>query len=406
MLSVLRHRTYRHLFLAQVVALVGTGLLTVALGLFAYDLAGADGARVLGIAMAIKMIAYVFISPLMQALVAARNRRSVLIGADVVRAAIALSLPWVDQVWQIYILIFVLQSASATFTPTFQSVIPDVLPGEREYTRALSLARMAYNLESIASPALAALALLFVSSNDLFFGTAAGFVASAALVVTVTLPARHAAQPAPFAKRVTAGTVLYVRAPELRSLLGMHLAVAAATAMIIVNTPVTVGIELSLRESAVPLLLGASGAGEMLTALLLPGLLDKIRDRRVMLAGALSLAPLLLLLWVALASASGVAKVALVALLWFAMGVAISAVLTASGRVVRRNSDESNRSAVFAADFSLSHACFFATYLVAGFAASAWGVGIAALVLAVLATSGAVWATAAPGRKPGGAEVR
>ena len=40
--SVLRDRTYRHLFLAQIVALVGTGLATVALGLLAFDLAGSD----------------------------------------------------------------------------------------------------------------------------------------------------------------------------------------------------------------------------------------------------------------------------------------------------------------------------------------------------------------------------
>ncbi|WP_281277309.1 hypothetical protein [Hankyongella ginsenosidimutans] len=39
MLSVLANRTYRHLFLAQVIALIGTGLATVALGLLAYDLA-------------------------------------------------------------------------------------------------------------------------------------------------------------------------------------------------------------------------------------------------------------------------------------------------------------------------------------------------------------------------------
>lgn len=38
MLSVLAHRTYRHLFFAQVIALVGTGLATVALGLLAYDI--------------------------------------------------------------------------------------------------------------------------------------------------------------------------------------------------------------------------------------------------------------------------------------------------------------------------------------------------------------------------------
>jgi hypothetical protein len=39
MLSPLINKTYRHLFAAQVIALIGTGLLTVALGLLAYDLA-------------------------------------------------------------------------------------------------------------------------------------------------------------------------------------------------------------------------------------------------------------------------------------------------------------------------------------------------------------------------------
>src|SRR4051812_42363920 len=68
-------------------------------------------------------------------------RRAFLVAMDLVRAGIALLLPFVDQVWQVYVLIFVLQSASAAFTPTFQATIPDVLPEERDYTRALSLSR-------------------------------------------------------------------------------------------------------------------------------------------------------------------------------------------------------------------------------------------------------------------------
>ena len=48
MLQVLGNRTYRHLFLAQVIALIGTGLATIALGLLAYDLAGPDAGAVLG----------------------------------------------------------------------------------------------------------------------------------------------------------------------------------------------------------------------------------------------------------------------------------------------------------------------------------------------------------------------
>ena len=64
MLSVLRNRSYRRLFLAQIVALAGTGLATIALGLLAFDLAGGDAGRVLGTALAIKMIAYVTVAPI------------------------------------------------------------------------------------------------------------------------------------------------------------------------------------------------------------------------------------------------------------------------------------------------------------------------------------------------------
>lgn len=68
----------------------------------------------------------------------------------------AACLPFVNTVWQIYVLIFVLQAASAAFTPTFQATIPDILPDEQDYTDALSLSRIAYDMESVLSPLLAA----------------------------------------------------------------------------------------------------------------------------------------------------------------------------------------------------------------------------------------------------------
>ena len=138
MLGVLRHRVYAHLFSAQVLALIGTGLLTVALGLLAYDIAGADASMVLGIALSIKMLAYVFLSPVLTTLARSLPPRAIMVGSDVVRALVAACLPWVDQTWQIYILIFLLQASSATFTPTFQAIIPEVLTDEEDYTNAIS----------------------------------------------------------------------------------------------------------------------------------------------------------------------------------------------------------------------------------------------------------------------------
>ena len=181
MLGVLSDRTYRHLFLAQVVALLGTGLATMALGLLAYDLAGDRAAMVLGTVFTIKMVAYVGIAPIAGAFADRLPRRAMLVSLDLLRAAVALALPFVTEVWQVYLLIFLLQSASAAFTPTFQATIPDVLPEEDRYTRALSLSRLAYDLENIISPALAAVLLAVMSYNALFLGTVAGFVASALL---------------------------------------------------------------------------------------------------------------------------------------------------------------------------------------------------------------------------------
>ncbi len=188
MLRILGNRTYRHLFLAQVIALIGTGLATVALGLLAFDLAGNEAGAVLGTALAIKMVAYVGVAPIAAAFADRLPRRTMLVCLDLVRAAVALLLPFVTEIWQVYVLIFVLQSASAGFTPTFQATIPDVLPDEKEYTRALSLSRLAYDMESVASPMLAAALLTVISFHSLFAGTVVGFLASAALVVSVVLP--------------------------------------------------------------------------------------------------------------------------------------------------------------------------------------------------------------------------
>ncbi|HRM73391.1 MAG TPA: MFS transporter, partial [Paracoccus sp. (in: a-proteobacteria)] len=218
MLSILSNRTYRHLFAAQVIALVGTGLLTVALGLLAYDLAGADAGVVLGTALAIKMIAYVGIAPVAQAFAERLPRRRLLVALDLVRAGVALLLPFVSEIWQIYLLIFVLQAASAGFTPTFQATIPDVLPDERDYTRALSLSRLAYDLESLISPMLAAALLTVISFHNLFAGTVVGFLASAALVVSVALPSPKPALPRGIWERTTRGLRVYLATPRLRGL--------------------------------------------------------------------------------------------------------------------------------------------------------------------------------------------
>ena len=91
MLSVLANRTYRHLFAAQVIALIGTGMMTVALGLLAFKIASDKAGAVLGTALAIKMIAYVGVAPVVGGFANYLPRRVFLVSMDVTRAAVALA---------------------------------------------------------------------------------------------------------------------------------------------------------------------------------------------------------------------------------------------------------------------------------------------------------------------------
>ncbi len=274
-------------------------------------------------------------------------------------------------------LIFLLQAASAGFTPAFQATIPDVLPAEKDYTNALSLMRLAEDLEQLLSPMLAAALLTVASFPMLFGGTVAGFVLSAALVVSVRLPARAMAVTEPFWTTASKGLRIYLATPRLRGLMVMEMAVAAAGAMVYVNTVVVVQARLGLGAPQVALAFAAFGAGSMLAALLLPRVLERLADRPVMPTGAG--------LMVAVVAATPlVSGLAVLMLLWALIGFGFSLTQTRIGRILNRSANPEDRPAVFAAQFALSHACWLVTYPLAGWISAGFGLAAAALTLSAL----------------------
>lgn len=383
MLRILKHPAFARLFAAQVVALAGTGLLTIALGLLAYDLAGPAAGAVLGTAYTIKMVAYVGLSPVLGALAARLPRRSVLIAADAIRFGVALFLPFVDSVAQIYVLIFLLQGASALFTPTFQAVIPDILTKEEDYTRALSLSRLAYDLENLLSPALAGVLLLVMSYHGLFVGTAAGFLISTLLILVTPLPSRPPSKERPFRERLTRGAWIYLATPRLRGLLAFNMAAASCVAYVLVNTVVLVRDGYGLGETGLALAMGAFGAGSMAAALTLPRVLEHLPDRQVMGNSATVLAGITVThgLWM---QSAGLMSWPTFLALWAVVGALYSAILTPSGRLLRRSARSEDRTAVFTAQFALSHVCWLVAYPLAGWSATEGSQALSLMVLGAL----------------------
>ena len=378
MLEVLKNTTYRHLFLAQVIALIGTGLITIALALQAYDIAKGEAAQVLGIALAIKMIAYIGVAPIASAFAERLPRKKVLVGLDIIRALTALCLPFVTQIWQIYILIFILQSASAAFTPTFQAMIPDVLPEEKDYTNALSLSRLAYDLENIISPMLAGFLLGFISYHNLFLGTVIGFIGSALFVVSAKLPAATVPEFKGVYYRIKQGTKIYFNTPRLKALLALNLAIASASAVVIVNTVVLVQSTFKLNEHATTWAFGLFGLGSMLSAFILPNVLDKFNDRAVMLSGTAVLV-------VGLFCGFFINSYIGLLVLWFVLGIGYSVSQTPTGRLIRKSASSENRTSLFAAQFAFSHACWLIAYPLVGWLSTNFGTLFTFVPMAVIA---------------------
>jgi MFS family permease len=386
MLSIFANKTFRSLFIAQLVAVLGTGLATVALSLMAYDIAGAQAGSVLGTALAIKMIASVSLAPVAAALAERFSRKSILVGLDLIRAAVMVAFPFVTEVWQIYCLIFLLQAASAGFTPTMRATIPDVLPDERDYTRALSLTQLTYDLESVASPVIAALLLTFFNFHELFAGTVLGFLASAAFIAVTILPSRRIVTQDKIAKRTLTGMRIYIGTPRLRGLLAFSLVASCGSAMIIVNTVVLVQANMGLTQTATALALATYGAGSMLAALCVPRLLDVIQDRTAMLIGASFIVTGML-------AAGFIETFVPILAVMLVLGMGYGLIQTPAGRLIRRSSGEADRATVFAAQFSFTHVCWLINYPLAGWLGAAIGLPSTFWLLgglAVLATVSAL----------------
>jgi hypothetical protein len=132
--------------------------------------------------------------------------------------------------------------------------------------------------------------------------------------------------------------------------------------------------------------MAALGAGSITVAVLLPRALEALPERALMLGGA----GLLTVATAAVAPAltvPGTGGLVAVGALFALVGAGWAAAETPVGRIIARSTPERDQPAVFAAQFSLSHACWLVTYPLAGWLGG-FGLGSAALALAALSAAG------------------
>ncbi len=385
MLSVLSEKSFRNLFFAQNFSLLGSGLATIAISLLAFDLTGQNAALILSGLFTIKMLVYVIFSPFAGAIADKFDTKKYLIIQDVIRAIAAFGLIFVSEIWHLYIIIVLIYLSTAAFTPIYQSAIPKIFKDETNYTKALSLFRIAQDMENILSYALATLLLLFLNYNLLFLGTFIGYFVSALLISGIIFPflsKTSGEKENNFSTNLTLGIKRYLSISELRGLMFLNLAVSAGGSMILVNTIILVRLSLELSEIAFSITMLLFGAGCIFAAIIIPYLSKEMTVSRIMLAGSnlLSLVFVALAFWLILFDFIWFVLL----LAWFISGFGYTLLLTPMGRVIRMVSSVDEFSQVYSAQFSLSHLCWLFMYPLSGYLMTISGGPLTLLTLALL----------------------
>ena len=188
LLAPLRNRDFRLLWSGMCASLLGDGVFLVAIAWQVYALSNAPAAlAVVGIAMTVPTIVFLLIGGVVSDRI---DRRRVMLAADVIRALAVgtmaiLSLTGTIEVWHIVGLVAVYGAGQAFFAPSFDAIVPDILPVS-ELAQANSLDHFVRPLAlRLAGPALGGLMIDAVGVGAAFALDALSFLVSAGCLLAM-----------------------------------------------------------------------------------------------------------------------------------------------------------------------------------------------------------------------------
>ena len=297
--SVLANARFRALWLSQLVSGTGDGLSQVAMPLLAYALTGSAG--LLSLVFVVQMATRVAIAPVAGVLVDRLDRRRLMLGGDLGRAALVAALPWTTEVWQVVTLATLVTVGSAVVRPAESAAVPTVVPAASLVT-ALSVSQVTGAMTRVVGPAVAAGVVGVFGTGPAFWLQAVCFLLSAAFLRRLRLPRTDHAQWAG-ADGQPAGLLASMRRDFwdgaltvwhnriVRGITGVEMLWQLVTAMLVVVNVVFTEEVLDLGAEAgsvYALLTAMMSAGAVLGALAAGRVERRIGRRRLMAVGYLA----------------------------------------------------------------------------------------------------------------------
>jgi MFS family permease len=186
-LSLLRRNAdFRRLYLATLVSFMGDWFAIVAVSGHVADLSGGSAAMVT-LVLVTQTLAIAVFSPIGGHLADRLNRRTLMIAADLIRAALALGLLLVDapgQLVLVYVLLGGIGSLTAVFEPTTNAAVPNLVDRE-DLPAANILMGAAWGTMLAVGGALGGIVATTLGRDAAFIGDALSFLVSAFLIMRI-----------------------------------------------------------------------------------------------------------------------------------------------------------------------------------------------------------------------------
>jgi MFS transporter, DHA3 family, macrolide efflux protein len=184
--AVLRRRAFVYIWSAQLISTIGDALTSLAAGIIVYRLTGS--ALSVGLMLMATAVPALVFGLIAGVVVDRYDRKKIMVAADLTRAVIVFTIPFLVNVNVVFLYVAVLLSASITqfFAPANDSVLPEIAP-EEELGAANSIMAIAQFGSTAVGFALAGLLASSQSIDVVFWIDAATFLFSAFMISRVRI---------------------------------------------------------------------------------------------------------------------------------------------------------------------------------------------------------------------------
>lgn len=364
-LKSLKEPLFAKLYFAQAISLLGDAFTWIGIALLAYEFGGNQSAKILAIALTLRVTAFIIFGSYAGVLADRFNRKKILIITNLVRMVIVFSLAFITNVWELYILIFLLNVFNAFFSPAYKASIPQLISHKEKYGNAIALSNATWQLLGMLGPGLAGVVAVFWGSRQIFLVDALSFIVSSILVFFIPFSFLKEGKPSKqysisaIWNDTLNGTKLIFSNKSIRFSLLIELVAAIAGAQILVNTVGHIKGNLSLTDKEFGWTMTAFGIGATIAAFTVNAIDQSKNKTKLLIIGALMLSLSVLF--------ANIVHYEILLFFWVIAGLGQSFADMPSQILIAENITLAQQGKAYGSHFAWSHLWWAIGYPIAGF---------------------------------------